>query len=152
MMTYSLYEMISLLRTGLWCGGEVDKLGYISRAERVSASVSGCGLSGIYISHDTMLESCELSGQGGGCELLISQYQPYVGTHVTYLLESTTSDRVLFLAKIADIVSGYRDPYMWSHNLYRRNSFGIERRYSTGHSSMWGGRIAGPRQSKFFGR
>nr|WP_316932452.1 DUF5456 family protein [Bacteroides fragilis] len=45
-----------------------------------------------------------------------------------------------------------RNPYLWSHNLYKRNSFGIERRYDTGHSSMWGGRIAVPRQSKFFGR
>ena len=152
MMTYSLYEMISMLRTGLWQGGEVDRLGYIGRAELVSSSASGCGLLGVYISHDTTLESCELSAQGGGCELLISQYQPYTGTHVTYLLESATSDRVLFLAQVADVLSGYRDPYLWSHNLYKRNSFGIERRYGSGHSSMWGGRIGGPRQSKFFGR
>lgn len=152
MTKYSLYEMINLLRTGLWYGGEVDKLGYIGRAERVSTSVSGCGLSGIYISHDTTLESCEVSAQGGGCELLISQYQPYMGTNVIYLLESANPDRVLFCAQVADIVSGYREPYMWSHNLYKRNSFGIERRYGTGHNSMWGGKIAGPRQSRFFGR
>lgn len=152
MAMYSLYEMVSLLRTGLWFGGEVDKLGYIGVAEPCSVSVSCCGLLGLYISHDTTLERCELSGQGGGCELLISQYQPYAGTYVTYLLESANSDRVLFLAQVADILSGYRDPFIWSHNLYKRNSFGIERRYGTGHSSMWGGRISGPRQSRFFGR
>lgn len=152
MAMYSLYEMVSLLRTGLWCGGEVDKLGYIGEAECTSSSVSGCGLLGVHISHDMTLEICELSGQGGGCELLISQYQPYAGTYVTHILESANSDRVLFLAQVADILSGYRDPFIWSHNLYKRNSFGIERRYSTGHSSMWGGRIAGPRQSRFFGR
>ena len=93
MAIYSLHEMAGLLKTGLWQGGEVEKLGYIG-----------------------------------------------------------TADRRLLLAKLEDILADRRNPYLWSHNLYKRNSFGIERRYDTGHSSMWGGRIAAPRQSKFFGR
>ena len=150
---YSLHEMAGLLKTGLWQGGEVDKLGYIGRAIPCSSRASAaCGLSGVYISYDTMLESCEVSGQGGGCELLISQYQPYTGTYMTYTLESHLSDRRLLLAKLEDILAGRRNPYLWSHNLYKRNSFGIERRYDTGHSSMRGGRITQPRQSRFFGR
>ena len=109
-------------------------------------------LTGVYISYDTMLERCEVSMQGGGCELFISQYHPYTGTYMTYVLESNLSDRRLLLAKLEEILADRRNPYLWSHNLYKRNSFGIERRYDTGHSSMWGGRIAVPRQSKFFGR
>ena len=125
MAIYSLHEMAGLLKTGLWQGGEVEKLGYIG---------------------------CEVSMQGGGCELFISQYHPYTGTYMTYVLESNLSDRRLLLAKLEEILADRRNPYLWSHNLYKRNSFGIERRYDTGHSSMWGGRIAVPRQSKFFGR
>ena len=132
MAIYSLHEMAGLLKTGLWQGGEVEKLGYIGTAVPHASPAPACGLTGVYISYDTMLERCEVSMQGGGCELFISQYHPYTGTYMTYVLES--------------------NPYLWSHNLYKRNSFGIERRYDTGHSSMWGGRIAAPRQSKFFGR
>lgn len=152
MDTYSLHEMAGLLKIGFWQGGEVEKLGYIGRAVPCSSPASACGLSGIYINYDTMLERCEVSGQGGGCELFISQYQPYTGTYMIYVLESDLSDRRLLLAKLEDILADRRNPYLWSHNLYKRNSFGIEHRYDTGHNSMWGGRIAGARQSKFFGR
>lgn len=150
---YSLHKMAGLLKTGLWQGGEIDKLGYIGRAVlRSSSSVTACGLSGVYISYDTMLESCEVSMQGGGCELIISQYHPYTRTYMTYVLESNFSDRRLLLAKLQDILADRRNPYVWSHNLYKRNLFGIERRYDSGHSSIRGGRIAEPRQSRFFGR
>ena len=129
-----------------------EKLGYIGTAVPHASPAPACGLTGVYISYDTMLERCEVSMQGGGCELFISQYHPYTGTYMTYVLESNLSDRRLLLAKLEDILADRRNPYLWSHNLYKRNSFGIERRYDTGHSSMWGGRIAAPRQSKFFGR
>lgn len=149
---YSLHKMVGLLKTGLWQGGEVDKLGYIGRPIPRPCSATACGVSGVYISYDTMLESCEVSMQGGGCELIISQYHPYTRAYMTYVLKSDLSDRRLFLAKLQDILADRRNPYVWSHNLYKRNSFGIERRYDTGHSSIRGGRIAEPRQSKFFGR
>ena len=139
MAIYSLHEMAGLLKTGLWQGGEVEKLGYIGTAVPHASPAPACGLTGVYISYDTMLERCKVSMQGGGCELFISQYHPYTG-------------RRLLLAKLEEILADRRNPYLWSHNLYKRNSFGIERRYDTGHSSMWGGRIAAPRQSKFFGR
>lgn len=32
MAIYSLHEMAGLLKTGLWQGGEVEKLGYIGTA------------------------------------------------------------------------------------------------------------------------
>lgn len=152
MAIYSLHEMAGLLKTGLWQGGEVEKLGYIGTAVPHASPAPACGLTGVYISYDTMLERCEVSMQGGGCELFISQYHPYTGTYMTYVLESNLSDRRLLLAKLEERLADRRNPYLWSHNLYKRNSFGIERRYDTGHSSMWGGRIAVPRQSKFFGR
>lgn len=152
MTTRSLFEMIHLLKTGLWQGGEVDKLGYIGAAVAYPAVARDCGLQGIPMNHDTMLEGCELSSQGGGCELLLSQYQPYTGTYVLYMLESNLSDRILLLAKMADILSDQRDAYVWSHNLNKRNVFGINRNYRASYSSMRGGSIATPRQSRFFGR
>lgn len=152
MITHSLYEMIHLLKTGLWQGGEVDKLGYIGGAVPYPEVSCNCGLRGLPMSYDTMLEGCELSSQGGGCELLLSQYQPYTGTYALYVLESNLSDRILLLAKLADILAGQRDAYVWSHSLNKRNVFGINRSYQASYSSMRGGSIATPRQSRFFGR
>lgn len=81
MAIYSLHEMAGLLKTGLWQGGEVEKLGYIGTAVPHASPAPACGLTGVYISYDTMLERCEVSMQGGGCELFISQYHPYTGTY-----------------------------------------------------------------------
>ena len=149
---YSLHEMVGLLKTDLWQGGEVEKLGYIGRAVPCSSPASACGLSGVYINYDTMLERCEASMQGGGCELFISQYQPYTGTYITYVLESNLSDRRLLLAKLEDVLADRRSPYLWSHNIYKRNIFSIDRNYQARYTSMRSGNIATPRQSKFFGR
>lgn len=152
MVVYSLYEMTGLLKMGLWQGGEVEKLGYIGTASICSYSAPDCGLSGYYVSYDTMLERCESSAQGNGCELLISQYQPYAGTYTTYQLKSNVANRELFLSELADIVIDKRNPYVWSHNIYKRNAFAIERRYTANNNSMRSGRIEVPRQSKIFGR
>ena len=119
MAIYSLHEMAGLLKTGLWQGGEVEKLGYIGTAVPHASPAPACGLTGVYISYDTMLERCEVSMQGGGCELFISQYHPYTGTYMTYVLESNLSDRRLLLAKLEEILADRRNPYLWSHNLYK---------------------------------
>lgn len=152
MNIYSLHEMVGLLKAGLWRGGEVDKLGYIGTAVPCLSAAQACGLSGVYISYDTMLESCEVSMQGGGCELFMSQYHPYTGTYMTYVLESNLSDRTLLLAHLVDILTDQRSPYVWSHNIYKRNIFGINRSYQANYSSMRSGSIATPRRSNFFGR
>lgn len=151
MEVYSLHEMTGLLKTGLWMGGEVSNLGYIGPAE-CRPSASGCGMLGVYISYDTMLEKCVPSPQGGGCELLLSQYRPYTGTFATYVLESNVADREVFLSRLIEVLADARAPYLWSHNITRRNIFGIERRYGGLSSGMWMGNIATPRRSRLFGR
>lgn len=152
MDVYSLHEMTGLLKTGLWQGGEVSKLGYIGTVISCRHFASGCGVLGIYISYDTMLERCIPSSQGGGCELVISQYQPYTGTFTTYALESNLADREVLLARLMEALADERAPYVWSHNINRRNIFGIDRKYGGLSNGMWTGNIATPRQSRMFGR
>ena len=152
MKTYTLFEMTALLKAGLWSGGEVEKLGYLSTAVPCAPPAAGCGLAGIAVDHDTMVERCEVSASGDGCKLLISQYRPYAGAYVTCTVASTLSDRQTLLMCLSDTVAGKRDPYVWSHNLYKRNVFGLERRYARNHSSMRSGEVHMPRKSKFFGR
>lgn len=43
MKTYTLYEMTALLKTGLWSGGEVEKLGYLGTAVPCAPPAHGCG-------------------------------------------------------------------------------------------------------------
>ena len=38
---------------------------------------------------------------------------------MTYVLESNLSDRRLLLAKLEEILADRRNPYLWSHNLYK---------------------------------
>lgn len=152
MKIYTLFEMTALLKAGLWSGGEVEKLGYLGPPVACAPPACGCGLTGIAVDHDTMVERCEVSVSGGGCKLLISQYRPYAGAYVACVVKSTLSDRQALLMCLADTVSGKRDPYVWSHNLYKRNVFGLERRYEGSHSSMRSGEVHMPRKSKFFGR
>ena len=49
MAIYSLHEMAGLLKTGLWQGGEVEKLGYIGTAVPHASPAPACGLTGVYI-------------------------------------------------------------------------------------------------------
>lgn len=152
MKTYTLYEMTVLLKTGLWSGGEVEKLGYLGTAVPCATPAHGCGLTGIAVDHDTMVERCEVSASGAGCKLLISQYRPYAGAYVACIVTSTLSDRQTLLMQLSDTVAGKRDPYSFSHDLYKRNAFSLERRYKGNFSSMRSGEAHMPRKSKFFGR
>lgn len=87
MAIYSLHEMAGLLKTGLWQGGEVEKLGYIGTAVPHASPAPACGLTGVYISYDTMLERCEVSMQGGGCELFI--YNPQIEMFARFKMKSS---------------------------------------------------------------
>lgn len=65
MAIYSLHEMAGLLKTGLWQGGEVEKLGYIGTAVPMLPAPA-CGLMGVYISYDTMLRDAKSRCKAAG--------------------------------------------------------------------------------------
>ena len=52
MAIYSLHEMAGLLKTGLWQGGEVEKLGYIGTAVPHASPAPACGLTGVCMYHN----------------------------------------------------------------------------------------------------
>lgn len=152
MKTYTLYEMVGLLRLGGWHGGMVDKLDYISPVIAEPDSTSDCGVMGVYISYDAMLERCEVAADAKSCELSISLYDPYTGCYKIYTLCSSISDRDCLWSKLEEIVQDIRQAYVWSHNVNKTNIYHIERKYTADHSSMRSGSIGTPRRSKMFGR
>lgn len=151
MMLYTLYEMSTLIKMGLWQGGEVETLGYMGEATATNSGEQA-GLCGVYIGYDTMIERCERSDQGSGCTLELSLYDPYESGYKRYLLESIITSREELIDKIEEIVLDRRAPYVWSHNIQGGNIYAIERRYSAQHTSMRSGAIDRPRRSKIFGR
>lgn len=152
MQTYTLYEMVSLIRLGVWQGGMVDKLDYISPVISEQSSQSDCGMMGEYISYDAMLERCEMSADAKSCELDISLYTPYEGEYKSYTLCSSISNRDYLWSKLEEVIQDIRQVYVWSHNLNKNNIYHIERKYGANHSSMRSGSIGSPRESKIFRR
>lgn len=151
MDTCSLYEMMVLVRAGLWPGGAVEKLGVVGAAVPWPSSASACGLTGVYVSYDAMVESCTFS-EGGGCRFVLSLYCPYAGTYSVYALESDLSGPDVFLAALADVMEDKRETYVWSHNINKRNIFALERRYGGEHSSVRSGKIGSSVGSRMFRR
>lgn len=153
MKIYTLYEMVGMLRLGLWQGGMVDKLDYISPViEEPSSSAREYGVMGVHISYDAMLEGCEVSADAKSCQFDISIYDPYTGCYKIYRVCSSIANREYLWSKLEEVIQDIRQAYVWSHNVNKTNIYHIQRRYGTSHSSMRSGSIGSPRESKIFRR
>lgn len=152
MRIYTLHEMVGLLRLGVWQGGMVEKLDYISPIVAEQSRPSDCGVMGEYISYDAMLERCEVSADAKSCEISISLYNPYAGEYTIYTLCSSIANREYLWARLEEVIQDIRQAYIWSYNITKNNIFHIERKYEANHSSMRSGSVGSPRKSKIFGR
>ncbi len=148
MQNYTLKEMLGSLRLGLWSGGYIDGVGYLSGVSHSQPSSSGCGVLGISLWYDMMLEP-----SWNDSEVNISVYDIYAGGFMLYTMSFVSGiDIGAFKRKLIEIVEGQRKKMSWSHTIYKRNMYAIESRYSASHSSLRTGKVGGTRGSKFFGR
>ncbi|NDV64651.1 hypothetical protein [Bacteroides sp. 224] len=98
MKTYELSEFSFLLKLGLWTGGEVIGLGYVSSANKVSSNENTAGLSGIELSSGVRLEKQEMTGMSD-MDLIFSVYEPYRGTYLFWSVSTNYTsnlEEVLF--------------------------------------------------------
>lgn len=144
--------MVGLLRLGVWQGGMVEKLDYISPVITEQCGTSDCGVIGVSISYDAMLERCEVAADAKSCELSISLYDPYRGGYKICTLCTSISNKEYLWSKLEEVIQDIRQAYVWSHNINKNNIFHIERKYGSSYSSMRSGNIGSPRKSKIFGR
>lgn len=78
--TYELSEFIFLLRLGLWGGGEITGLGYVSKTRGATGEIGNAGLTGMCLGSGVMLENSR-SDLPGESNLVFSIYEPYTGDY-----------------------------------------------------------------------
>jgi hypothetical protein len=77
-----LSEFTLLLKLGLWNGGAVSGLGYVSAATKHADGMPMVGLAGLWLGGGVTLESAE------GGQLVLSVYEPYAGRYECFAVSA----------------------------------------------------------------
>jgi hypothetical protein len=146
MKNYELSEFISLLRLGVWCGGEVGGIGYVSAARSVESPTGGmAGVCGLWLGGGVMLE-----GDGGRSEpgttgtvtggMTFSVFDPYTGRHNWWAVDTDLDDNPAEL--ISAIIKEAERAWLLGPRLPREHvSLQNRRRHVAQFSSMRGGSL-----------
>jgi hypothetical protein len=79
---YEVSEFITMLRLGLWTGGDISGVGRSSAARAVESGALEAGVWGMDMGRGVMLEHLEEGEQGQ--DALLSVYNPYDGGYACY--------------------------------------------------------------------
>lgn len=144
MKTYDLTEFTFLLKLGLWNGGRVSGLGYVSAA-KASDGITMSGLNGIVLGGGIMLER-SAPGPANDLQLTLSVYNPYAGRYDSYtVLADFNLPGVKQLPTTQDEIE---KAVRRSGNTGAYIPFREKLRYEAAHSSVRTGRIATPRRKR----
>jgi hypothetical protein len=135
-----LPEFICLLRLGLWGGGEVAGIGYVSTARSVGRTGSLAAMTEFGLGCRIMME-CGRSGVNGGAEMTFSVYNPYSGEYDFFAVTAERDDNMKEL--LHTMVKEVERESLLGPRLPREYvSLHSKRRYVAGYSSMRSGKIA----------
>ncbi len=142
MKTYRIYEFASLLRLGLWSGGRIPELGYLSAARPAEGDSSLAGLGGRKIGNGITLEKYR-PGEGSSTAMTFSVYDPYADRYDFYELTATLSTEGEVYETIQTLLE--QSGQIYTQGLTGRSiSLQERRRYQAIHSSWRSGQIATP--------
>lgn len=145
MKTYELSEFISLLRLGLWSGGEISGLGHVSAASEASEISELSGLTGVWFGSGIMLESIEQDNVG--MKLTFSIYDPYEGGYNHFEVSASSVDTIgEVLQAIAEGKEGKEK--RGGTQTYIGGSLREKRKYESTHTSIRSGTIPKPRTGR----
>ena len=148
MNNYSLYDMLGLIKLGVWSGGEVDVLGYVGRAVRCEDIESDGGVSCLYyLSYDVIVLKSS-SGADGEIKLTLGLYQPYERCLSRYTLNVNAVSEIELRKRLTNLVEGGQKSLVWSHNIYKKNPFHHESKYKAVYGSVRGGSIGTTRRNR----
>ena len=154
MPAHTLSTFAFLLKLGLWGGGSVSGLGYVSAAERCTEAFPVAGLNGLWLCGGVALEKHD-PAPAGGQRLVLSVDDPYSGECTTYAVRADFDlpgmpRRALTREAIENALvsalgeaerSARRGPKPRGYTPYRDKL-----RYEAAHSSVRTGRISTPRK------
>lgn len=148
MNNYSLYDMLGLIKLGVWQGGEVETLGYVGRAVSCDSGVSENGLLGLYyLSYDVVILQNEYS-EDGGIDLILGLYLPYKRGFSKYKLRVNAVSQQELTNRLIKLIEGEPKRLVWSHNIYKKNPFRHQPKHSANYSSLRSGPIGTTRRNR----
>ena len=148
MNNYSLYDMLGLIKLGVWQGGEVDTLGYVGRAVSCDVEVSKDGVLGVYyLSYDVVILRNEYS-EDGGINLMLGLYHPYKRGFSKYKLRVDVVSEQELTNRLTKLIEGEPKRLVWSHNIYKKYPFRHERKYKAEYNSIRSGTIGTTRRNR----
>lgn len=146
MKVYELSEFIFLLRLGLWSGGEIASLGYVTAARNADGDGGIAGLGGIWLGSGITLEHSR-PNPSGETELTFSIYEPYTGEYRFLAVAASCGEdieRLIFtITEEAERTNrrGARKPQ-------EHESLQSKRRYIAQHSSPRSGAVPTTRRNR----
>lgn len=143
--TYSLPEFVFWLKLGLWTGGNLEGLGYVSPAHKTPPTSNMCGLNGIYLNESVTLEKYE-AWSNTSLVLLFSVYEAYSGTYTCWEVSTNYVEDIESALFSSFNETTTKKGTTWKG--YAQDSIKSKRRYSGAHNSIRTGTILQPRHKR----
>jgi hypothetical protein len=147
MKKYELSEFIFLLRLGVWRGGEIVGIGYVSAARKGTEVDGLAGLMGFPLGSGVMLEQ-NRSYSYGETDMTFSVYDPYSGAYDRFTVTAGCDGNmeevllaVLNEAERENMITSARKSAAYV-------SIRSKRKYVAEYSSMRGGKVPAPRKTR----
>jgi hypothetical protein len=144
MKTRDISKFKFLLKMGLWPGGEVSGIGYVSRAT-VTTSTPAAGLTGCRIGSGMTLEA-DRTASVTGTGYILSVYDPYRGDFTSYVFSVAIREKTVNVMEA--MCSGLPKPVRLPHNANGKHPFYHAPKYTAEHTSWRSGHIPQPNTRK----
>ncbi|MDR2978855.1 MAG: DUF5456 family protein [Bacteroidales bacterium] len=141
MKTCDISEFKFLIKMGLWPGGDVSGIGYVSRATVTTTSAPMTGLSGYRISSGMTLET-DRTSCATGTGYILSIYDPYNGHFTCYAFSVAVRKKETDFMEV--MCSGLPKPVQLPHNANGKHPFYHAPKYTAEHTSWRTGYIPKP--------
>jgi len=137
--SYNISEFVACLKLGIWPGGEVGQLGYLSSLRLLSQGSANAGLWGVQVGFGVMLER-SIMGDTGKTAMDFSVYDPYEGGYKLYRVMSGLTVAEAMNA-IMDMASLSGEKMRWSSGVAGKSPYAFNRKYTAEYRSPRSGSI-----------
>ena len=149
MQNYTLYDMIGLVKLGVWQGARVEGIGFVGGVSQCDVELENSDLfSGIYLSHDVIIIK-NITNENAEVNLTLGIYQPYheQGFQKFQMKVDVDSEQEL-IDRLISVVEGVARKIGLSDHVYTRSPFHYQRRYGTNYVNARSGSLSSTRRNR----